>query len=250
MAATDRFTLASLAERPDLATELWSLTHLWPTFLLHDPTADLYYERCERLFADLVFVVEDPDEPGAVQARGFAVPFAMRGDELPDAGWDEVIRWGIQDATDDRPATHVSALEIVIRSEHRGSGLADRLIGAMRAAARARGVEQLVAPVRPTNKHRFPDEDMAGYAARVRADGLPEDPWLRTHVRVGGEIVRVAPRSMTVSGSLAEWREWTGEPFDRPGPTIVGRALVPVIADLDRDLAVYVEPNVWVVHDV
>ena len=55
---------------------------------------------------------------------------------------------------------------------------------------------------------------------------------------------------MTITGSLAQWREWTGEPFDRSGPVVVDRALVPVIVDVECDLAVYVEPNVWVSHAV
>ncbi len=89
---------------------------------------------------------------------------------------------------------------------------------------------------------------MAEYVERRRPDGLPEDPWLRVHVRAGGEIVRVAPASMTVSGSLAEWRAWTGLPFDRDGAVEVPGALTPVHCDLAQDHAVYVEPNVWVRH--
>ena len=49
-------------------------------------------------------------------------------------------------------------------------------------------------------------------------------------------------------GSLAQWREWTGLPFDRTGDVIVPGALVPVHCDAEHDHAVYVEPNVWVKH--
>jgi hypothetical protein len=58
----------------------------------------------------------------------------------------------------------------------------------------------------------------------------------------------VAPRSTTITGSLADWRSWTGLPFDATGPVSVPEALVPVFCDLDRDVATYVEPNVWVHH--
>jgi hypothetical protein len=87
---------------------------------------------------------------------------------------------------------------------------------------------------------------MAEYVARTRADGLPCDPWLRTHVRAGGEIADVAPVSWVVAGSLAEWRSWTGLPFDRDGSVEVAGGLVPVDCDVEADRAVYVEPNVWV----
>jgi hypothetical protein len=53
-----------------------------------------------------------------------------------------------------------------------------------------------------------------------------------------------------VAASLAEWREWTGLPFDSTGEVVVPGGLVPVLADVDHDRAVYIEPNVWVRHDV
>jgi hypothetical protein len=91
---------------------------------------------------------------------------------------------------------------------------------------------------------------MEEYAARVRADGLPYDPWLRTHVRVGGVIVGVAPTSWVITGTPADWRGWTGLAFDADGAVEVPYALVPVRCDTRAGHAVYVEPNVWVRHDV
>ncbi len=246
----DQLIVTSLAERPDLVEATWELSYLWPTFMKHDPVGDLYYTRCVDQFPDLAIVAEDPLAPGIVQARGFAVPFAARGHDLPDDGWDAVVRWGIEDVVDRRPSTHVSALEIAIRPNHRGAGLAARMIEAFRQGAIGRGAQHLVAPVRPSEKHLEPLESIADYAGRTRADGLPTDPWLRTHVRVGGVIDRIAPRSMTIVGSLAEWQEWTGSRFESSGPHVVDHALVPVIADIDRDVAVYVEPNVWVRHSL
>jgi hypothetical protein len=53
---------------------------------------------------------------------------------------------------------------------------------------------------------------------------------------------------MTITGTLAEWRRWTGLAFDCTGPVIVPGALVPVHCDVEHDHAVYVEPNVWMRH--
>jgi hypothetical protein len=41
---------------------------------------------------------------------------------------------------------------------------------------------------------------------------------------------------------------WTGQPFNTGGPVIVEGALSPVLASLSHDVAVYVEPNVWIEH--
>jgi hypothetical protein len=53
---------------------------------------------------------------------------------------------------------------------------------------------------------------------------------------------------MAMAGSLADWREWTGLPFDTSGPVVVPEALVPVLCDVAHDFAAYVEPCIWVHH--
>ncbi|MEV7181736.1 hypothetical protein [Kitasatospora sp. NPDC093679] len=57
-----------------------------------------------------------------------------------------------------------------------------------------------------------------------------------------------APASMTVGGSLDQWRQRTGLPFDRAGAAEVTDAPVPVHVDLAHDRAVHVEPDVRVRH--
>lgn len=89
---------------------------------------------------------------------------------------------------------------------------------------------------------------MTAYALRTRDDGLPVDPWLRVHVRAGGRIDRVCARSMVIPGTVEEWREWTGLPFDTTGPVAVPGALAPVMCEAGNGTATYVEPNVWVRH--
>jgi GNAT superfamily N-acetyltransferase len=241
-------TLASLAERPDLEQGCWDLTDLWPRFMLADPVADLYFGDLAAV-SDTAWVVTDGQ---STVARAFAVPVALGPEHdrplLPGDGWDAVVRYSWLDRLVGRAPTHLSALEITIAPSHRGIGLATRLIGVMRDAARARGLAALLAPVRPSRKAEEPDTPMRAYADRTRPDGLPADPWLRTHVRAGGELRGVCPASMTIGAPLDVWRGWTGRSLERSGPTHIPGALVPVHVDVAHDHAVYVEPNVWVVH--
>lgn len=241
--------IVRLADQPDLAGGFWDLTDLWPAFMVEDPIADLYFGQLDRHAAHVLLAVDDD---GRVLARALGVPFALGEDvgrpALPPSGWDGVIRWAWLDQLAGRPATHLSALEITVVPTARGTGLAVRMLEALRDTARDRGLRGYVAPVRPSHKHREPQVDMSTYAARTRDDGLPEDPWLRLHVRAGGRIVGVCPTSMTISGTLDQWRAWTGDPFDDDGPVVVDGALVPVHVDPANDHAVYVEPNVWVEH--
>jgi hypothetical protein len=161
-----------------------------------------------------------------------------------------VIRWAAEDRPLGRPPDALSALEITLLPSHRGRGGSRLVLDAMRRRARELGLRRMVAPVRPTGKAREPWTPMRDYAARTGAEGLPADPWLRVHIRAGGRIEKVAPTSMVVPGTLADWRAWTGLAFDASGPVAVPGALAPVHASLEQDHAVYVEPNVWVRHVV
>ncbi|MEV4545744.1 N-acetyltransferase [Micromonospora echinaurantiaca] len=241
--------IMSLADRPDLAPLLdEDFPGAWPPFMLWDPMGAVYYGVAHQLYPEFVFAAVDSDEPERAVAKAYAVPLRWTEAELPDGGWDRVIQRATLNRLSGATPNLVSALEICIRPDRRGTGLSARMLAAMRDAVRKRGYDTLVAPVRPNGKHSQPDVPMTEYAGQVRADGLPVDPWLRVHVRAGGRIERVAPRSMVISGTLDDWRGWTGLPFDADGPVHVPGALVPVHCDLTHDHAVYVEPNVWVRH--
>lgn len=242
-----------LRDRPDLIGAVFApaLQDLWPVFMARDPVANLYFDEPHLAASlDTAFAVLAPD--GAVVGRAFAVAFAFgaaagRAD-LPDSGWDGVIRWAHEDRARGQAPNALSALEITLLPAWRGKGVPALVLRAMADAARRRGLGHFFAPVRPTGKHREPHTPMAEYAARRTPDGLPADPWLRTHARAGGRIGKVAPASMTVAGTVAEWRAWTGMDFRHSGDWVVPGALVPVHIALDHDHGVYVEPNVWVHH--
>ncbi|GAA1656535.1 hypothetical protein GCM10009733_062560 [Nonomuraea maheshkhaliensis] len=240
--------ITTLGERPQFASALWDMDHTWHEFVLNDPFADLFYGLVTTVYQDHVLVADDSAEPGRLVARACMIPYVAGADALPDDGWDGVIRSGRRAREHGLRPDAISALEITVRRDLLGHGLSALMVAAMREHAARLGHSALVAPVRPNRKHLEPHTPMAEYAFRTRPDGLPFDPWLRVHVRAGGRIVKVAPRSMVVPGTLAEWRGWTGLPFDRPGPVEVPGALNPVHCDPEHDHAVYVEPNVWVTH--
>ncbi|MGW7456817.1 N-acetyltransferase [Streptomyces sp. NPDC054797] len=208
--------ITTLAERPELAGRLWDMADSWPEFVQHDALAWLLYPRMVAEFPEYVLIATDGD---VVVARGFSLPFAQHA-----------------------PGS--------VAVDRQGQGLSGLMLAAMRDNARARGFAEAVAPVRPSAKSAEPDTSIHEYAYRKREDGLPHDPWLRVHVRAGGVVDSVAPLSMTVNGSLDQWRAWTGLPFDVPGPVHVPGALTPVDCAPEQGYAVYVEPNVWVRHSL
>jgi hypothetical protein len=107
-----------------------------------------------------------------------------------------------------------------------------------------------VACVRPTWKSRYPLAPIERYASWTRADGQPFDPWIRLHMRAGGRMVRPEPASMRISGTVAEWEGWTGMAFPESGDHIVPGAAAVVRIDREADEGVYLDPNVWIIHDL
>ncbi|MEU3177968.1 MULTISPECIES: hypothetical protein [Streptomyces] len=245
-----KLEITTLAARPELAGALGEMPDTWPEFVLEDLVGWANFPRIAEEFPEYVLVATDTD--GEVVARGYSVPFVLdapgRG-RLPTGGWDQELLWAFSDLRRGRTPDTVGAVEITVASDHLGKGISGRMVEAMRENSRALGHHELVAPVRPSAKHLRPALPMTEYARLTRAeDGLPEDPWLRVHVRAGGVIDSVAPVSMTVSGTLEQWRDWTGLPFDTEGPVEVPGALVPVHCSVTHGYAVYAEPNVWVRH--
>ena len=243
---------ANVAQRPDLAPLLGDFSP-WPRFMTQDPVGSVYYADPVAAYPEFVLVAVDRDHPDRLLAKGYSVPFTWDEDptkSLPEDGWDGVILLSALDRFAGRRGNLVSALEISIRPDLQGTGLSSVMLGAMRDNATALGFTSLVAPVRPNGKHRHPEMSIADYAALRRDDGLPVDAWLRVHVRAGGTIVGACSRAMTIAGSTAQWRDWTGLPFDTTGPVTVPEALIPVYCDVAQDYAVYCEPCVWVHHSL
>jgi GNAT superfamily N-acetyltransferase len=233
-------------ERPDLRGAP-GLDGIWPEFMYHDPVANELFMRGVRESRELQFFVWD-DERDEVIGRGNAVPAFWDGhaDTLPDRGIEAALEARF---AEDAPFPNaLCALQIMVAPSRRGEGLSRRMVERMHELGREHGYDRLIAPVRPSLKHRYPLTPMERYIEWRRSDGTHVDPWLRTHERLGAEIVKVAPESMRVPGTVADWEKWTEMEFPETGSYVVPGALVPVEIDRERDEGLYVEPNVWMVH--
>lgn len=236
--------LYSQAERPELLERRGELGATWEEFMLHDAVANVCWNRQYEEFPDLQLYLVDDEDRLLAESNAVVIPFGP--DELPDDGWDAALA----QAFEGRPAEAASAIAITIGVDQRGKGLSKTMLDAMREAVAARGLADLVAPVRPSLKHRYPLAPIERYVEWRREDGKPLDPWLRVHESAGAKLIRVAPQSMRISGSIAEWEEWTEMVFPESGPYVVPGALVPIEIDRERDEGVYLEPNVWMHHRV
>ena len=83
-----------------------------------------------------------------------------------------------------------------------------------------------------------------------RSDGAPFDPWLRVHWRLGATLLKPAPQSAFVLGTVNQWEEWTRMVFPETGEYVIPGGLQPLTIDREADEGRYYDPNVWMLHDV
>jgi hypothetical protein len=246
-----RLRAVTAAERLDL----WERSdgevgNVWPEYNLHGDVLNEYWGRLDEEFADFQFVLHD-EEADAALAQGHTIPCAWDGtvDGLP-AGIDGLVEDAFRLRETGGAANTLSALAIEIPPAHQRQRLSEPMLGAMRDIAARHGLGDLIAPLRPTWKERYPLTPIERYAAWTRDDGLPFDPWIRLHVRLGGEILSPEARSLRITGTVADWEEWTELPLPETGSYVFPQGLAPLEVDRERDRAEYWEPNVWVRHRI
>jgi GNAT superfamily N-acetyltransferase len=230
--------LVRYADRPEFRARRREFDD-FPEFMFHNAMGSRFWDRLYAEFPEFQLALLDGDE---LVAEVHALALPVRGD-LP-SGWDEAFERGMTE-TDPNVA---SLLAISVQPARRGEGIPARLIGAVQEIAAQRGLEAVIAPVRPTWKARYPLIPIERYAEWRREDGSHFDPWLRTHERVGGVIVRPAPESMLIEAPVADWQEWTGIAFPDDGSYVVPGMLAPL--EVRGGIGRHVEPNVWVRHQV
>jgi hypothetical protein len=233
-------------ERPDLWTQANNgFAASWPEYNMHGNHTALYFGELVPRFAQFQVLVYDRSSDRVV-GRGRSIPLRWDGTlaDLP-SGIDAA---GLRAVTERAEPTALSALAAEVEGDLQGQGLSRIIIQAMAAAAGGAGFDSLIAPVRPSWKDRYPLIPIAGYATWRRADGLPFDPWMRVHTRLGASVLQPAPQSMEISAPVGEWEEWTGLQMPEPGQYVFPGGLSPLtVAD---GIGHYWEPNVWMLHPV
>jgi len=250
--APQSYTVVTGAGRPGFVDEFSSaVPDSWPVIANQNPTASRYWDQLNRDFAEFQFALADP-ETGTYVAVGSSIPVLWEGGlaDLPEEGWDWAITAGIAGGEAGRGPNMLCALSITIPVQLRGKGVSYNAVRAMCGIAGAHGFGDLIVPARPTLKHRYPLIPIDRYMWWTTAEGLPFDPWLRVHARLGGRIIKSCPRSETTIAPIADFEKWTGMVFPESGSYVVPDGIVPVEIDRDTGLGTYVEPNVWMHHDL
>jgi hypothetical protein len=240
--------LLTWAERPDLRERGPDSAAVWPEYNLHGDVFDDWWEPLLDELPECQFALYD-EEADAVLAEGHTGPLGWDGDDatLP-GGIDEALRRVVETRRAGGPVDTLCALAAEVAPGARLGGLSGELLAGMRELAGRYSLGRLIAPVRPSWKHRYPLAPIERYVAWRREDGALLDPWMRLHERLGARVATPLPESMLISGTVADWEGWTGLAFPESGEYVFPDGLAPLHVDRDADRATYWEPNVWMIH--
>lgn len=235
-------------ERPDLA-DIPALD-VWPEYNLHGDVVGGLWPRLYDAVPEFQSVCWD-EASGHVLAEANTVPCWWDGtDHGLGPGIDATMTDAFARLDAGEPANTLCALAGKVAPAARSRGLAAEVLRQMRRVAAALGLSAVIAPVRPSWKARYPLFPIAEYVTWRRADGTLLDPWMRVHERVGARMGPSSPRSLRITGSVAEWEAWTGLPLPVSGSYVFPDGLAPLKVDRDADRGQYWEPSVWFIHRV
>lgn len=249
---TERFKIIGTNDLEDYRDRAADLSEVcWPEFMLHDKVANESWHELFDRFSEYQFAMLDTGT-NRMAAMGNSLPFRWETDlsDLPEGGWDWVFLKAIDDHKNGVAPNIQSAIQIAIHPDYQSQGLSMKMVQAMRNIGKSKGFQHLVAPVRPNQKSKYPLISIDDYIQWKDDKGLPFDAWLRVHVRVGARIIKPCHEAMRICGSRAEWESWTGMKFPQNGSYVIPGALNPMEMNVEQDEGVYVEPNVWLVHQI
>ncbi|MDJ1131022.1 hypothetical protein [Streptomyces iconiensis] len=232
-------------EAPGLAAQV-AYEPLWPRFLFAAPSMRLY-SPLAALWPYAQLLLAAPESGRLLGWLDTAPAYWDGDDEALPGGWDALMERAVEGLRAGRAPDTLAMMSLSLLPSARGKGLGSACVELVRTLAALLSLRAALAPVRPTRKCARPREPMADYIRCKRPDGLPEDPWLRTHVRAGGRVVGVAAESTVMEAPLTDWRRW-GAALSPDGVWTIEGALAPLEPLPDGCSARYTEPNVWVVH--
>lgn len=221
---------------------------IWPEFIQHDAILEKYWNNLYTDFLDCQFAFYSNNNFIGV---GNSIPLRWDDDfkNLPDKGLDWAMEKAVKDIQDDLAPNLLVGVQILIGSALQSKGLSYRFLETMKQIAKNKGFKHIALPVRPNLKHQYPLIAMDDYLKWITPKGEPFDPWIRVHLKAGGKIISICHESMHIKGKINDWEKWTGLCFKSSGNYIVDKALCPVSINIEKDKGVYLEPNVWIVHE-
>ena len=223
------------------------------------PFDDCYLDR---------FFFLDPASNGELVGSAVTMRIRWNGTaaDLP-AGWEETVRRCFRDCRDaeGRGCNTLVGMQVFTLYHYRQGGLAGLFLDKMLALGRRNGYEHMLVPVLPPTQFQREnvEKPFEEIVSARRPDGLPNDHWVRLHVRKGARVLGASAKSHRFAASLRGFQEHiTSDRVTRTGEHIVrldrdlsfGRAAMDtwqrIYADVERDFVCFSWGCVWVDYDL
>ncbi|QDT12898.1 GNAT family N-acetyltransferase [Planctomycetes bacterium K23_9] len=250
--SNSRFSLVCSEEREFFSQEADEVvSQSYPRFLVEDFIRSEPWSRLRSYFPEFQFgIVEDATDKMVAQGSCLPLPWNHPLDELPNTGCDWALTTGLDARSKNIAPTILSASSIAVLPEYRRQGLSHCLLDYMQELARYSHYSALILAACPSHKHLYPLTPMDRYINWQDKSGFAFDPWLRTNLQRGAELIGICGRSTVVVESIGKWEELTRMRFPETGSYIIPGATAPLDVNYENDRATYIEPNVWLSYAV
>jgi hypothetical protein len=244
---------------------------IWPNYLTEQPDINILVpydvEIYNRYYAERYFLwgvrrIKDQQLVACLSCA--SVDLEQSDQSLSQQGW----QWAKQNSMLSDELNCLCLLSATVATEERANGLAKALIESAKQLAKSLNFCLMIAPARPSAKHRFPELSMEEYLALsghrlsqlpseskrlAQADqqnSIPADPWLKIHLDLGATILNICEQSIEVVGSIDWWQQLLGISFAGKAKIDIAAGLVPLVIDWEKNLATYQEPNIWLKYEL
>ena len=226
-----------------------NLTHSnWSSIIQPSGTGVEYWNKLFQYFPEHQLFYETTDGEWLGFANTIPIYYDEPIENLPDEGWDWLIEKGIKGFENKISPNTLGGLQIGVNPLFRGHSWSKKILEKAKISMHHYGFKKFVLPIRPTFKHKHPEIPMEEYLT-WKKEGIVYDPWIRTHLNAGAKIIKVCHKAMTVKGTVQEWEKWADKNFNTSGDYVVEGGLSLVKINLEKNIGVYLEPNIWIYYD-
>ena len=246
------------------AEDVLSLTYsVWPTFLRTKPDIEItvphqayQYKRYneERYF---IWGIREKKSGRLIACiNGICLYSEHNQNEFDQRGF----RWALEATLEDEQVNTFCLTSATVANHCRSKGLAKALVNSAKQQTANLGFHSLLVPVRPTNKHQFPDLSMNEYLKPYKQNVHKDegnaieddlyDPWIMLHLRQGAQLLNICKESMAITASIKWWEQHLKCSLKGLNRLNIAQGLVPLEIDQNRFLAIYTEPNVWMKYSI
>lgn len=223
----------------------------YPKFITYNLHHDEMWLSLFELYPEFQFVLLEPIARCAI-AQWSGIPLVWEGnfETLPDEGCDWLCTQGFSQQANEGVATVLAVVSISIVPDYQGKGLSNYMIDHIKEVAQNHKLDAILLAARPKLKHLYPLTPMERYITWQNDYGLIFDPWLRIIVRQGFRLMGICSKSTTIVDTISGWKTRVGMPFPETDNYVIPGGLVPLNIDYANDRGTYVEPNVWLYHEL